>query len=364
MRELVSPFMPPSLYSKCGTLGFGKTKYDASTLCGPGTTLKKDKDVCIAAKSACSKHTELRAGKCTPSSSVCGANTSFRRGKCRPSTGVCGTGTALRDGKCMPVESVCGENTAFLDGKCVSTLDVTSDNASVCGKDTAFRDEKCVAVSSVCGANTAFSEGKCTIVSTVCGKDTAFSDGKCVSMIDGSNFCGQNTTFVKGKCIAVSSVCGDNTAFEDGKCVSTEETKYKRLEEHYIRLKSTLNTMCDSPGVELRNGKCVVKYVDAPGTQVNVSSGPGDKNQIAYDVPFMLASGKWQGVPRTIDMTFQCNNDQEREKLLKEGNKSGFVPKMNTHRRAYHTGNVSGLGGSSTGKAHKTVYAGRAMRSG
>ena len=38
----------------------------------------------------------------------------------------------------------CGPGTAFQDGVCVSTVDVTSDNASMCGPGTAFQDGVCV----------------------------------------------------------------------------------------------------------------------------------------------------------------------------------------------------------------------------
>jgi len=73
----------------------------------------------------------------------------------------------------MDLMNVCGLDTEFQNGKCVSTVDATSDNASMCDTPgVEFQNGKCVSTVDVTSDN-----------AYVCGRHTVFSDGKCVSNV-------------------------------------------------------------------------------------------------------------------------------------------------------------------------------------
>ena len=86
----------------------------------------------------------------------------------------------------------------------MSTVDVSTDNASVCGDDMTF--------------DTA--TGKCKVAASVCDSDTTeWINNRCMSTVDVStdnaSVCGDDMTFdtATGKCKVAASVCGANTKY-------------------------------------------------------------------------------------------------------------------------------------------------------
>ena len=144
--------------------------------------------------------------------------------------------------KQMDLSSVCDIGTEFRDGKCVSTVDVTSDNASMC--DT---------------------------------PGVAFRDGKCVSTIDVTS---DN-----------ASMCDTpGVEFRDGKCVST------------VDVTSDNASMCDTPGVAFRDGKCHIKY-STPHI-VRHSGMPGNHGKYVDTMSYVIS--KTGGVPSRLEYESFC----------------------------------------------------------